>query len=334
MSTENNAVPVPDGVNSKKKRKKRWSKADKAAAKATKKMEAQDIPVSKKKRPRLQADMTLLERIAHLAHKSSFTGSVVCRYAAQQNAAAVERLQIITSSAELERPLPRPDPPQSLNIYVQPLLVLDINGILCHRIRTHREPPHVSYRPSLGTVVKTPVIPRPQLVSFLQYLQQHFCVAIWTSAKAKTANLLIQKLLPTHISQRLLFCWGQDKCRAKTCLADVVWEKDLASVWKEYPLWNAHNTLLVDDSPEKCIQRTNAIHPPSLNGQEGGGDRSDWDNVLQQWAFFQQFVQHWSSVTPIIQEWQGSEAWLKEDPAHGQREFLRCRAKGHMGWRE
>jgi len=49
---------------------------------------------------------------------------------------------------------------------------------------------------------------------------------------------------------------------------DLIAIKSLSKVWSEFPLWDATNTILLDDSPEKCpIQyRGNALHPPPIRG--------------------------------------------------------------------
>lgn len=49
---------------------------------------------------------------------------------------------------------------------------------------------------------------------------------------------------------------------------DVTAVKSMSKVWSSYPLWDATNTILLDDSPEKCPSqfRGNALHPPPLCG--------------------------------------------------------------------
>lgn len=195
-------------------------------------------------------------------------------------------------------------------IHVKPLLVLDLNGILCHRIRAHREPaPGLwPYRLAAGHIAATPVIPRTDVVDFCSFLQQHFTLAVWTSAQRKTALQLVELLFPPHVQQRLLFVWAQAQCdrvvppppppvnpsssysssssysyyqpssipppplpssSSKPDPSQVLYLKDLSKVWREFPLWNASNTLLMDDSPDKCpFFRQNALHPPPIHGQQ------------------------------------------------------------------
>ena len=164
---------------------------------------------------------------------------------------------IESSSARTQ--LPEPLPLSSLGhriltrrttVRVQPLLVLDLNGILCHRDRIGKRPlqqgivtapdatANAAYantflRPSVGVAALTPIIPRTDLLQFIRFLDRHFCLAIWTSAQPKTANILLDMLLTPHYSSlderarnynnademnfirnKFLFVWSQRQCYA------------------------------------------------------------------------------------------------------------------------
>ena len=181
-------------------------------------------------------------------------------------------------------------------IHVQPLLILDLNGILCHRSRLRREPPGVRLRPAVGPIIaNTPIIPRPNWIAWLTWLDRYFCVAIWTSAKATTAHQLLKALVPATLRKRFLFVWSQHDCiprrqgREEPPLSTsqpstiesnnnnnnhdydyIIYEKHLSKVWQLFPLWNSGNTLLMDDSPDKSplSQARNVLHPPPIHGQQ------------------------------------------------------------------
>jgi len=281
--------------------------------------------------------------------------------------------------------------PMTTRIYIKPLFVLDLNGILCHRIRRNNlnnlpgdggpderrtpSPPWSAYRPTTGPrIATTPVVPRPHLDSFLEFLDRHFCLAVWTSGKAKTARALVRALVPQPIADRLLFVWAQHHCQvveppssssSPLHPSQVVYKKDLSRVWQEFPLWNHSNTLLLDDSPDKCVAwRENALHPPRLHGlrwrcgvekeeeepwsssssSSGGAAEirtmSDEDNVAQQQIFLEQLVQHWREH-PVTQEWdcEAQDAVWQQQPGGTDnidggllQQFLRRHAVGHMGW--
>lgn len=192
-----------------------------------------------------------------------------------------------------------------IEIHVKPLLVLDVNGILCHRVRVSEPPTPLLllksmyldrdmnfqslYRKHIGRIAQTDIIPRTDLEEFLDYLIEHYNLALWSSAKKKTVKRLIHLMFPQRIQERLIFVWGQEKCErltlqekdtagdnsdgggdhmeAKDDGPKVIFMKHLSKVWNEFPLWNSSNTLLVDDSPEKCVtNKGNSIHPPPIMG--------------------------------------------------------------------
>jgi hypothetical protein len=214
---------------------------------------------------------------------------------------------------------------KSIHIYVKPLLVLDVNGILCHRIRhedTDTLPSTLSsaldhdhqnmqsqmqnkqvYRSSIGHVAHTDIVARTDLVSFLEFLDKYYTLAVWSSAKKKTVKSLVRMLIPDRIQQRLLFVWGQEKCDCggvdrspstqqeedmvktgsngntikgqilpnapdqKPTFHNVIFMKHLSKVWEQFPMWNKSNTLLIDDTPGKCTKfKGNSIHPPRILG--------------------------------------------------------------------
>jgi hypothetical protein len=244
-----------------------------------------------------------------------------------------------------------------LRLQVQPLLVLDLNGILCHRIRSRPSiATNAVFRPCITRIAGTPVVPRTDLHGMLHYLDQHFCLAVWTSAKAKTARQLVASLIPPAVAAKLLFVWAQHDCETvvsvsntnRSCCDDndidehenddndddnsSKFKKNLSKVWKEYPVWNASNTLLMDDSPDKCVAwRENAVHPPPLNGLDIG-TRDDEINARQQRLFLEELVQHWNehSVVQIWDETSGDAT--VPDNTQGQLQFLKQHAVGHMGW--
>jgi hypothetical protein len=250
---------------------------------------------------------------------------------------------LVPSSEEKTSPVQR--------VHVQPLLVLDLNGILCHRVRARRAPdvPPTAYREATANIAGTPVIPRTDLIEFLSFLDGHFCLAVWTSAKSKNAMALVKNLFPPEIFDRLLFVWAQHCCDAVEEQGEIIFEKNLSKVWKENPLWNSHNTILIDDSRDKCQRwHLNAVHPPKLHGrkfdQVDEGIMSDEVNARLQRNFFVELVEN-LNANPVVVEWVATDS----DPPPSATEndeslpytltsppflvdHLREKAVGHMGW--
>ena len=264
----------------------------------------------------------------------------------------------VTTSSTLPINETRDFPSTEVRFNVKPLIILDLNGILCYRIRRqlkfadHDVNTIYPYRPQLGPdIAQTPIIPRPNVASFIEYLDQHFCLAIWTSARAKTANALIKILIPEPVRDRLLFVWSQSQCEASlqdpdsSIPSDVIFRKNLGIVWRKFPLWNTCNTLLIDDSPDKCIYyKENSIHPPSLNGRQVPPNRSflhpkvqmsDDENVAKQLEFVQKLVQHWNNFS-VVQTWDSRNNDFKFQTVDGEqndiKSFLAQHAMEHMGY--
>jgi len=327
----------------------------------------------------------------------------------------------------------RPKPYGNANIpnnkqHVKPLIVLDVNGILCHRYRKREIPQDISsairnasmkelfpsedkgdtspvsirqrfYRDSIANIAKTPIIPRSDLNHFLRLLNDHFTLAVWTSAKEANANSLVEVLFPTDIARQLLFIWNQDQCdvdrdhddtrqgvvnhnlvtsehsnhtnvneivaeknemmaptvHRKQPYRKIIYIKRLQKVWDEYPLFNKSNTLLIDDSPEKCPMeyKLNTLHPPpifglnqvaleslvlsthynsetessNLNDKGHHGlsfdQYSDELNQQRQFLFFQRLAKHWESLSPRTED----------DKCQHLVRFLEQYGKTHMNWR-
>lgn len=286
-------------------------------------------------------------------------------------------------------------PVMTSTIYVKPLIILDLNGILCRRMRGDtRDPfhdrilplPNITigheteetdrrntktsnrnlYRPSCAFVAGTPIISRTDLQQLLEYLNTYFTLAVWTSAKLKTAKLIVKELFPIDVSQRLLFIWGQNRCERKTNdkhnlesriqedikddvsnsssnvhPKDTLFIKSLAKVWNEYPLWNSSNTLLIDDSPEKCplVHIKNTIHPPPILGVDSSvlDPRffqsttsqlvTDEVNQERQRTFFQQLTELWIDHSSY------TDSPSKVPNSSKLHDFLMKNGRGHMGYR-
>ena len=275
-------------------------------------------------------------------------------------------------------------------VRVKPLLVLDINGILCRRIRRlvgsgpgpGPGPPWTEdddakaadrtvsttvrwHRPAVGHVAETPVVPRTDLVPFLSFLDSRFTLAVWTSAKPKTARALVRMLFPPDIASRLLFVWGQNRCDSRTLpqpegtkteglqcqrKARTVHIKRLGKVWAAHPLWDESNSLCMDDTPEKIPDHHlgSTLHPPPILGSARPLEdfRSELLNQERQATFFHELAEFWDGRTKAEDEGGGASAGAARalDSAQDRRaqsgrdiERLRCwllrHATGHMGWR-
>ena len=279
-----------------------------------------------------------------------------------------------SSSNTMEQPQPQQQLPQVVRIYVKPLIILDLNGVLCHRVRTRNSPfpkneYHKWYRPSIGRIAMTPIIARNDLTTFLEQLCQNFTMAVWTSAKRRNALELVKLLFPPHISQQLLFIWAQNKCQSiprpnkqpqqplsNQYKDDIIFTKRLSKVWEDYPLWNSTNTLLIDDSPDKCPNEyvNNALHPPPLTGLKPNqfdsstntnnnksstqalmNDNNDEINEELQRKFFHKLAMHWTTnpTNDSPQNNNHNDETIDDVDHSFLRSFLKRHGSSHMGWR-
>ena len=258
-------------------------------------------------------------------------------------------------------------------IYVKPLIVLDLNGIVCRRIRYNKlsvqDGERINFRPSVGHIAGTPVVAREDLKPMLSYLDANFTLAVWTSAKLATARGLIQMLFDQDIARRLLFVWGQDKCDAtrpaevesvdgndgerdtasdepnSSDKFDIIFEKSLGKVWGRFGLWDASNTLLIDDSPEKARKWIeNTLHPPPITGivaDTEGVESSDLANEISQRRFFEGLANHFQQSKVDNGKEMCSNMAVESSDDRQERRRCACRSlysflkehKEHMGWR-
>jgi hypothetical protein len=329
--------------------------------------------LQKLKRQAEEQELSITDRLLASAELYQFTGSVNVRRrppAGQPHQSedpsplpSAKQIRVVTSSSLsiADDGTTSHEDVVDAHISVQPLLILDLNGILCHRIRPYKEPAYklypYTYRPAIArNVANTSIIPRTDLVPFLTFLDRHFCLAVWTSAKARTANQLLRLLVPTSIAGRLLFVWAQHHCEKFEPSPDdgsdfeagiPQFRKDLSRVWREFPLWNSTNTLLMDDSPDKCVAwRENAVHPPPLHGRVVQGPafehlhgdalqlpvQSDEENEAEQRIFFESLARHWSEAPAVAQDWESESGDATLRHVDRLSKFLWKHALGHMGW--
>ena len=187
----------------------------------------------------------------------------------------------------IETPAPQPTPtyltrahhPPTLLPNPQPLLlVLDLNGTLLYRNRTHAPgKPH----------------PRPSLTLFLTYALTHHRVLIWSSAKPHNVHSMCSHLFTPPQRSLLLGEWARDTLglTASQYKDRVQVYKNLDRIWNDESLprppqsqaggggqrWGQHNTLLIDDSALKAsAQPYNHIEIPEfVKGSETEGDGKD-----------------------------------------------------------
>jgi len=166
------------------------------------------------------------------------------------------------------------------------LIILDLNGLLVHRIykdeyykskRLFEEQYNLGHLPRPERKGNFAVWFRPNIKEFLDWLMEHFHVAIWSSVLHHNIAPIVESLLPDeHDRSRLLFWWNQEHCfveddpTTKDPKKAKSFYKRLTSVWDTVDIndrWLINqpdnvdlrdHTLLIDDNKLKV--RDNPIH--------------------------------------------------------------------------
>ena len=112
-------------------------------------------------------------------------------------------------------------------------------------------------------------------------------------------------------------------------------------------MWDASNTLLIDDSPEKARKWIeNTLHPPPITGvvaDTEGAESSDLANEISQRRFFEGLANHFqqSKVDNALSEEICSNMAVESSDDRRERRRRACQSlysflkehREHMGWR-
>lgn len=152
------------------------------------------------------------------------------------------------------------------------LLILDIDETLLFATQNKLDyPPHHLIWPYH-------IYLRPFFYSFLEKVQCHFDLAIWSSASDKYVEAIVNTVIPEVID--LKFAWGRSRCtpmferihegryHPDTESGHHLYRKKLKKVKRtfKHPL---EQMLIVDDSPDKCKDNYgNAIYIKAFEGDQ------------------------------------------------------------------
>jgi hypothetical protein len=111
---------------------------------------------------------------------------------------------------------------------------------------------------------------RKHSTTFLQFLFEHFDVAIWSAAQRTNVLAMIKLILPDDL-EKFIFIYDQSHCTLGPGINPEnphkpIFLKELSKVWKSFPQYNERTTILIDDTPYKCVLNPphTAIHPPEM----------------------------------------------------------------------
>lgn len=135
------------------------------------------------------------------------------------------------------------------------LLILDLDETL---IFSSLEKLSIKEDFSLGDYF---VYKRPDLDTFLKYVQNSFQLAVWTSSTSDYADGIIEQLFPDQ--SFLKFVWARERCVSKIDIetGEQYWVRDLKKVKKLG--FDLSKILVIDDSVEK-LERNYGNHIPVI----------------------------------------------------------------------
>lgn len=172
------------------------------------------------------------------------------------------------------------------NITVKPrqlqrafLLVLDLNGVLGARQK------------------KTLFERRPHLERFLKFALANFVVAVWTSCEERNGKQIVEDLFSDD-RDRLLFCLYRGDCTPNpTAERPFGTTKNLQRIFDRWPeSFHAVNTVIVDDSADKCSHPDIALCPSQFSGLV---EQPDDEGLLATIAVLEKVLEE-DSLHPLI----------------------------------
>ncbi|SEC79268.1 carboxy-terminal domain RNA polymerase II polypeptide A small phosphatase [Tenacibaculum sp. MAR_2009_124] len=151
------------------------------------------------------------------------------------------------------------------------LLILDIDETLIHATSNKLD------KEEDFSVFNYYVYQRPYLHEFIDEIRNDYHLAIWSSASDDYVREIVNCIIPKEIN--LQFVWGRSRCKPKRILdidsygiydnryqEQYNYIKPLKKVKKLG--FKLERTLIVDDTPHKCIENYgNAIYPKEYLGQ-------------------------------------------------------------------
>jgi RNA polymerase II subunit A small phosphatase-like protein len=143
------------------------------------------------------------------------------------------------------------------------LLVLDLDETLIHATETPHRPPDFQ-------VFDYSVYRRPYLQQFLEVCAEHFEIGVWSSAGNEYVQRNVEAIFPDP--RELRFVWGASRTSIRRTapashdMSEPHYVKPLKKL-KRFG-WSLDDILMIDDSPEKCVDNYgNAIYPSPYHGR-------------------------------------------------------------------
>ncbi|XP_009765286.1 uncharacterized FCP1 homology domain-containing protein C1271.03c-like [Nicotiana sylvestris] len=162
------------------------------------------------------------------------------------------------------------------------LLVLNLGGLLVHRVHRRDWFTVESYKPDL-VCGNFSVFKRPFCDQFMKFCLERFEVGLWSSAMERNMDAILDNIM-VGLRRKLLFVWDQEKCidSGFKCLKKKdkpIFLKQMKKIWEnKYHIlpfrggkFSESNTLLIDDEPHVALLNppNTAVFPPVFKVGKG-----------------------------------------------------------------
>ena len=176
------------------------------------------------------------------------------------------------------------------------LLILDVNGLLLHRI--YKASPEARALGAVADVGHFTVFLRPHVREFLEWCKRHFHIALWGTALVENITPLLRLLDFEGVP---VVVYGQGDCtctglRDPLTPAKFLYVKPLRRLWNDPRVaeigdFDATNTLLLDDAPYKAAYNPphTCVSPASWSATDPAW-RSRVDDALSADGWIRQFL--------------------------------------------
>jgi TFIIF-interacting CTD phosphatase-like protein len=148
------------------------------------------------------------------------------------------------------------------------LVILDIDETICYvttnEAEISRKPCHIMiFDSALEKGTRYHLYSRPDLSAFLDFLREHFKVAVWTASDQDYCDAVVERLFPTGYP--LLFQWAFPRC-------SIIRPRDphhpyprqllkrLQKVKQKYRIPLEH-MLMIDNTPSKLLENYGNLIP-------------------------------------------------------------------------
>lgn len=205
------------------------------------------------------------------------------------------------------------DPPLKMEQPMPLLVIADLNGTLLVR-PNKKNSTRFMPRPGLGRFLRKLIKPKQPKGYDTIKIPKHKLM-IWTSAQAKTTDVIVPQLIPVDLLMECAAVWARDKCGIPRNLMKqrVQVYKRLNSVWQAHSIqvkhpdyhcghrWDQGNTILIDDSPVKAASEPfNLVKIPQLTVETLKEEETNRTGVLSQVLAYIQEASWYTDVSCFI----------------------------------